>query len=184
MKRVDPFQLARPERKVTTRLFDSDGAEVEISFRKPDAADMNRAAEIAYRLTKDFILGYPEEGTPAADFFDGIEVTESFFQLCASAEVMQPPDARAYNAIDFAILMDRLPTDGPRIAAFVREMQIDWRTSSGNSRGVPTGSRAAEHSTSPTSTSNSVSETTSSSTRSTPGSENSAGAAERTPART
>jgi hypothetical protein len=166
MQKVNPFLLPRPERTVYTRVFDADGVSVELAFRKPDAADMNRAAETARRLVSDFITGYPEEGTPAADFYDGIKVSESLFLLCASAEEMQPPEVRLYTATDFVLLLDRLPTDGPRIAAFIRELQQDWRQTAPNSRGVPTASSAAERSAPDTHTLNSSSEPTTSSTRS------------------
>jgi hypothetical protein len=185
MQKVNPFLLPRPERTVYTRVFDADGVSVELAFRKPDAADMNRAAETARRLVSDFITGYPEEGTPAADFYDGIKVSESLFLLCASAEEMQPPEVRLYTATDFVLLLDRLPTDGPRIAAFIRELQQDWRASPGNSRALRTETPSAEPSTSPIDIPNLNAAATSSSTRLTSASENSAGAVgERTPART
>lgn len=184
MQKINPFTLPRPVREVVTRTFSADGVELALSFRRPDAADMNRAAESARRLVSDFIDGYPQEGRPAADFFDGIKVSESLFLLCCSAEEMQPPEARVYTAIEFVMLLDRLPTDGPRIAAFVRELQTDWRVRQGESPGATTGSPSEGRSDSIANTPRSPSEPTSSSGASMTGSENSAAGAARIPATT
>jgi hypothetical protein len=168
MQKVNPFTLPRPVREVVTREFSADGVTVTIAFRRPDAADMNRAAETARRRVQEFITGDPEMGRGPADFFDGIKVSESLLLLCAAAEEMQPPEARLYTDIEFVMLLDRLPTDGPRIAAFVREMQIDWRVRQGESPGATTGSPSVERSGSPELIQRSSPEPTSSSEASTP----------------
>ena len=184
MSRIDPFRLPRPERKLVTRLFTADGYDVEFSFRRPDAADMNRAAETAKRLVMTYITGSPAEGIPPCEFFDGIKVSESLFLLCASAEEMQPPDLSArYSAEDFVMWLDRLEEDGPKVAGFINEMIYDWRRGP-NSRALRTDSPSVEQSASVTNTSKSPSGETSSSPPSTSDSENSAGALERIPART
>lgn len=174
MNTVDPFRLPRPKREIVTRTFSADGVSITLAFRRPDVAEMNRAAEVARQLVADFITGDAREDRPPADFFDGIPVSESYFVLCASAEQMQPPPdlmpegCQRYDAVNFAVLLDRLPTDGPRIAAFVREMQVDWRASSGNSPGAPTGDSAAARSEPQEATPNTSLDTTRSSSASTP----------------
>ena len=166
--RIDPFRLTRPPRAIVTRTFDADGVSITLAFRRPTAADMNRAAETARQLVADFITGYPEEGRPPADFYEGVKVSESYFVLCAAAEEMQPPEqempegAQRFDAVNFAVLLDKLEMDGPRIAGFIREMQTGWRQPPGNSSGAPTGSSSAARSASPDNTPNPSSAPTSS----------------------
>jgi hypothetical protein len=138
MQKINPYDLPRPSRPVEERVFDADGVSVVIAFRRPDAADMNMAAEVAKRLTKDYITGYPEEGTPPAEFFDGIKVSEALFMLAATGQEMQPPEKKVYTAEEFVMLMDRLETDGVRIARWINEKQQDWRRHQGNGSGAPT----------------------------------------------
>lgn len=170
MKKINPWALPRPERRVVTREFAADGVTVTLSFRRPDAADMNRAAETAKHLCAEYLYGYPEEGRPPADFPDGIKVSEGLILLCACAEEMQPDEARLYDTMEFIALLDRLPTDGPRIAAFVREMQQDWRARQGESPGAPTASSSAACSERHENTPRSRLDVTSSCQASTPGS--------------
>ena len=136
MRKIDVFSLPRPERLVEERTFAADGHTITLAFRRPDAADMNMAATTAKRLCEEFITGI--DGLPPATFWDEIKVSESLFMLAASAQEMQPPDRRIYSAEEFVVMMDRLPTDGVRIAQFIREMQMDWRAHQGNGSGAPT----------------------------------------------
>lgn len=166
MQKVNPWALPRPERPAEERTFDSDGVSITLTFRVPDTADINLAAEIANRLARDFIHGYPEEGRPAADFYDGIKVSEGLINLAATAEVMQPE--KIYTAEEFIAFFDRLPNDGVRIAHWIREKQRVWSSRApGETPGARTGTGSEPRSNGEASIPSSPSSETSSSSAST-----------------
>lgn len=159
-EKINPFHLPRPKRATETREFSADGEPFTVTFRAPDAADMNMASEVAKRLCADYLTGYPEEGTLPAEFFDGIKVSESLFLIAAAGQEMQPPEKRLYTAEELIVLMDRRPDDGVEIARWVNDLLSQWKSRRGNSSGVPTEPSSAAHSTPLTSTQNPSSEPT------------------------
>jgi hypothetical protein len=146
MQKVDLWAHARPQREVVERTFQADGDPITLRFRRPDAADMCRAAEVAKRLVEDYITG--SDDRPAAEFWDGIKLSEQLCMTAATAEQMQPE--QVYSAEEFILMQDRRPTDWPEINALIREQSRHWREASGKSPAVRAEKSAAPPSILPT----------------------------------
>jgi hypothetical protein len=131
MPKVDPFTLPRPERPVETREFKLDGVPIELTLRPSDMPDDARAAEVADQLVRDYITGSEER--EAAEFPDGIKVSRTLFQICASLAERQCPEnpAEAYSVVELVIFSAKRPRDWNQILAWANAQQAAWRTRQG-----------------------------------------------------
>ena len=147
--KINPLLLKRPHRERETRTFVEPGVngsepiEFELTFWKPNAADLMAATEISKRLVEDFITG--SEIRPAGPFPDpDVIPTESYFMLCALGEVCQPSDLPdRYTALDFALLLPKLPTAGLQIQRWINQKMGPEAASLGEPSREPTASSSA-----------------------------------------
>jgi len=157
LDKINPYLLPRPERPCEEHVFAAGDVKIPFAVRAPDAADMNMIHEVSRRLSLDYITGRPEEGLPPAEFFDAIKVSEGLFMLAAAGQELQPPDKKRYNAEELIVLWDRFPEAGIEMAQTINRHLVCWRTSRGNSLGVPTEPSSVAHSDSTANTSKSPS---------------------------
>lgn len=134
MKRIDPYSLPRPERKVEERTFNDDGIEFALALREPNAGDVARASEVCDRLVEDFITGVEGVRGPAEFPDPDVKSSRTLFLHCAitaELQVWENP-AQGYQPHDFVVLSARLPRTWAKISIWVGQLLAQLQGREGN----------------------------------------------------
>ena len=129
MAKVNPFKLPRPKREPVTKSFtdaEQPGAEVTLTLRRLDAAELIVAAEAAQAQIETWITGGDLRPASQFPFVDGKPVPLTA-KLCLSVTVLEhmqcPADAgERYSFNELVALTVTMPNAWQEIYRFMEEV--------------------------------------------------------------